>query len=73
MRFIRPSEVLRMIGVSRTTLRSARVLWAVPHTLRHTTAMHLLQSGVDMTAIALWLGHDTPATTHLYVEADLTQ
>jgi hypothetical protein len=34
MRFIRPSEVLRMIGVSRTTLRSARVLWAVvfPHT-----------------------------------------
>ena len=43
-----------------------------PHTLRHTTAMHLLQSGVDMTVIALWLGHDTPATTHLYVEADLT-
>jgi len=43
-----------------------------PHTLRHTTAMHLLQSGVDMTVIALWLGHETPATTHLYVEADLT-
>jgi site-specific recombinase XerD len=34
--------------------------------------MHLLQSGVDMTVIALWLGHETPATTHLYVEADLT-
>jgi integrase/recombinase XerD len=43
-----------------------------PHTLRHTTAMHLLQSGVDMTVIALWLGHETPTTTHLYVEADLT-
>jgi integrase/recombinase XerD len=34
--------------------------------------MHLLQSGVDMTVIALWLGHETPATTHPYVEADLT-
>lgn len=42
-----------------------------PHTLRHTTAMHLLQSGVDITVIALWLGHESPATTHLYVEADL--
>lgn len=42
-----------------------------PHTLRHTTAMHLLQSGVDITVIALWLGHEDTATTHLYVEADL--
>jgi len=42
-----------------------------PHTLRHTTAMHLLQSGVDITVIALWLGHEDPATTHMYVEADL--
>jgi integrase/recombinase XerD len=42
-----------------------------PHTLRHTTAMHLLQSGVDLTVIALWLGHESPATTHQYVEADL--
>lgn len=42
-----------------------------PHTLRHTTAMHLLQSGVDITVIALWLGHEDTATTHLYIEADL--
>jgi integrase/recombinase XerD len=42
-----------------------------PHTFRHTTAMHLLQSGVDITVIALWLGHESPATTHMYVEADL--
>ena len=42
-----------------------------PHTLRHTTAMHLLQSGVDITVIALWLGHEAPATTHRYIEADL--
>jgi integrase/recombinase XerD len=42
-----------------------------PHTLRHTTAMHLLQSGVDITVIALWLGHEDPATTHRYIESDL--
>ncbi len=41
-----------------------------PHTIRHTTAMHLLQSGVDLTVIALWLGHDSVETTHQYVEAD---
>lgn len=42
-----------------------------PHTIRHTTAMHFLQSGVDVTVIALWLGHESPETTHQYVEADL--
>ena len=42
-----------------------------PHTLRHTTAMHLLQAGVDLTVIALWLGHEDTSTTHLYLEADL--
>lgn len=42
-----------------------------PHTIRHTTAMHLLQSGVDVNVIALWLGHENPSTTHIYVEADL--
>jgi site-specific recombinase XerD len=42
-----------------------------PHTFRHTTAMHLLQSGVDISVIALWLGHERPATTHHYIEANL--
>ena len=42
-----------------------------PHVLRHTTAMHLLQSGVPFNIIALWLGHESPNTTHRYVEADL--
>jgi site-specific recombinase XerD len=42
-----------------------------PHVIRHSTAMALLQSGVDITVIALWLGHESPATTHMYVEADL--
>jgi integrase/recombinase XerD len=42
-----------------------------PHTVRHSTAMHMLQAGVDITLIALWLGHESPTTTHMYVEADL--
>jgi site-specific recombinase XerD len=42
-----------------------------PHTLRHTSAMHLLQSGVPFNVIALWLGHESAITTHRYVEADL--
>lgn len=42
-----------------------------PHTIRHTTAMHLLQAGVDISVIALWLGHESPVTTHHYIEADL--
>lgn len=43
-----------------------------PHTLRHTSAMHLLQSGVPFNVIALWLGHESATTTHRYVEADLS-
>ena len=42
-----------------------------PHTLRHTTAMHLLQSGVDLSVIALWLGHEQIDTTHQYMEINL--
>ncbi len=42
-----------------------------PHTIRHTTAMHLLHAGVDITVIALWLGHESPSTTHIYLEADI--
>lgn len=43
-----------------------------PHTVRQITAMHLLQSGVDITVIALWLGHESPATTQVYLQADLS-
>jgi site-specific recombinase XerD len=42
-----------------------------PHSIRHSTAMHLLQSGVAFSVIALWLGHESTTTTHRYVEANL--
>jgi integrase/recombinase XerD len=43
-----------------------------PHVLRHTTAMQLLHAGVDITVIALWLGHEQTETTQIYLHADMT-
>ena len=42
-----------------------------PHTLRHTCAMDLLQAGIDLSTIALWLGHEGIETTQIYLHADL--
>ncbi|MGH8055593.1 MAG: tyrosine-type recombinase/integrase, partial [Stenotrophomonas sp.] len=42
-----------------------------PHVLRHTTAMRMLAAGIDITTIALWLGHESPRSTHPYPHADL--
>lgn len=59
------------VVLARKACNSLRDHRVSPHLVRHTTAMHLLQSGVDITVIALWLGHETNATAHMYVEADL--
>lgn len=50
------------------SLKSKRVS---PHVLRHTTAMDLLQHGVDRSVIALWLGHERMETTQAYLHASL--
>lgn len=50
------------------TLKSKVV---TPHTLRHTTAMRLLQTGTDSATIALWLGHESVRTTGIYIHADM--
>jgi site-specific recombinase XerD len=42
-----------------------------PHTIRHTTATHLLRSGVDINTIRAWLGHVSIDTTNIYAEVDL--
>ena len=42
-----------------------------PHSFRHSVAMNLLQSGVDISTIAIWLGHSSIETTHKYMVADL--
>jgi integrase/recombinase XerD len=42
-----------------------------PHVLRHSTAMNLLQHGVDCAVIALWLGHESMETTQVYLHANL--
>ena len=42
-----------------------------PHVLRHSAAMALLHSGVDITVIALWLGHESVTTTQIYLQADM--
>ena len=42
-----------------------------PHTLRHTTAVHLLRAGVDINTIRAWLGHVSLETTNRYAEVDL--
>jgi site-specific recombinase XerD len=42
-----------------------------PHTLRHAAAMALLRRGIDLTVIALWLGHESTETTEIYLHADM--
>lgn len=54
-----------------TTLPSLQGRRVTPHTFRHTTAMHLLQSGVEVNVIRSWLGHVSIATTNRYIEIDL--
>ena len=69
VRYRVPTQVCSHDGIARIPF--AQRTTNLPHTLRHTTAMHLLQSGVDLAVIAIWLGHESTTTTHMYVEADL--
>ena len=53
---------------TRPSLQKRRIS---PHQFRHATAMHMLESGVPIEVIALWLGHEHPNTAHGYVEASV--
>jgi len=65
---LRLSLALTKAQIAQPSLREKNI---TPHTWRHTTAMHLLQAGVPLEVIALWLGHEQPIVTHTYVQADL--
>jgi site-specific recombinase XerD len=53
---------------SNPALRKKR---CTPHTMRHSTAMAMLAAGVDLSTIAIWLGHESVSTTHKYMVADM--
>lgn len=59
------------VQTARASCPSLQRKTVTPHVIRHTTAMVLLQAGVDIATIALWLGHESIETTHVYLEADL--
>lgn len=61
------------VSKAATSCPSIRTKHVTAHTLRHTAAMRLLLSGVDLTVIALWLGHEQVSTTNIYLHADMSQ
>ncbi len=61
----------RNVAVAATTLASLAAKSVSPHTPRHTTALHLLQSGVELNVIKSWLGHVSITTTSEYIEIDM--
>ena len=63
--------VTRHVSAASATCPSLVGRSITPHTLRHTAAMDLLRRGVDLTVIALWLGHESIETTQIYLHADM--
>ncbi len=63
--------VTRHTITARSTCPSLNTKNVTPHVLRHTCAMQLLHADIDTSVIALWLGHESPKTTQIYIHADL--
>ena len=63
--------VRRAVGQASRTQPSLAAKRISPHCLRHSCAVHLLRSGVDINTIRAWLGHVSLDTTHIYAEVDL--
>jgi integrase/recombinase XerD len=67
-------RLARNLSIARAACPSLRTKRVGMHTLRHSAAMPLLEAGTDVTIIALWLGHEQPATTaQIYLHADMSQ
>lgn len=63
--------VKRNVNKASSRVASLRKKRVSAHTIRHTTAVHLLRSGVDINTIRVWLGHVSLNTTNIYAEVDL--
>jgi site-specific recombinase XerD len=61
----------KYLATARVKCPSLKTKRVTAHVLRHTLAMNLLQSGVDRSVIALWLGHQSMDTTQVYLHANL--
>ena len=65
-------HIVRMRAAAAASSRAALSRTVItPHTFRHTTALHLLQAGVELNVVRSWLGHASIETTHAYIEIDL--
>ena len=64
-------HITRKYGIQAQAQHSSACKLVNPHTIRHTTAMHLLRSGNDINMVSYWLGHADINTTHIYVEIDM--
>jgi integrase/recombinase XerD len=63
--------VTQYAALASKTVPSLATKRVSPHTIRHTTAVHLLRAGVDINTIRAWLGHVSLDTTHVYAEVDM--
>jgi integrase/recombinase XerD len=63
--------VTHYAGMASNEMPSMQVKRVSPHNIRHTTAVHMLRSGVDINTIRAWLGHVSLDTTNIYAEVDL--
>ena len=63
--------VIRHVSTAYESCPTLAKKHVTPHTLRHTAAMDLLRRGVDLSVIALWLGHESSETTQIYLHADM--
>jgi site-specific recombinase XerD len=64
-------HITRKYGAQAQTQQPSLSKPVNPHTIRHTTAMHLLRAGNDINMVSYWLGHSDVNTTHIYVEIDM--